>query len=120
MKNNIYFVDLGFGVAKIKLHLPNWREDKRDIVLEIMQPGCSGICINGQATDDLLVALNKAKKRIEDFKRLQNEAENLVFKQDGNMICCHFKDFINLQESHAGFGKSNPEARDALLQEILK
>lgn len=36
-----------------------------------------------------------------------------VFK-DGNMWCAVFKEFINLQESRAGFGETPEQARQAL------
>lgn len=37
-------------------------------------------------------------------------ANALCYFHDGDMICCVFGDFINLQESPAGFGKTYDEA----------
>jgi len=37
--------------------------------------------------------------------------------QDGGARCAHFADFINLQESPAGFGDTDEEAIAALLKE---
>jgi hypothetical protein len=43
--------------------------------------------------------------------------ENMDLKMDGNMWCATYKDFINLQESSAGFG----ETKDlAIVDLILK
>lgn len=38
----------------------------------------------------------------------------LCYFQDGDMVCCVFGDFVNLQESPAGFGKTNEEAFEDL------
>ena len=42
----------------------------------------------------------------------------VCFFQDGNMWCCVHGDFVNLQESPAGFGNTPQEAMDALIKEI--
>lgn len=34
----------------------------------------------------------------------------IIIKKDGDMWCAHSKDFINLQESDAGFGQYPHEA----------
>lgn len=39
---------------------------------------------------------------------------------DGDRICCVYKDFINLQESPAGFGKTNKEALENLKKDSKK
>lgn len=39
------------------------------------------------------------------------------FSQDGNMVCATYHDFINLQESPAGFGETRRLAMMALQQE---
>lgn len=36
--------------------------------------------------------------------------DDCMFEMDGNAICCHLPDFINLMESPAGFGETNEEA----------
>lgn len=38
-------------------------------------------------------------------------------EQDGNMRCAHYHNFVNLQESPAGFGPTDEEAVAALLKE---
>lgn len=38
------------------------------------------------------------------------ENRTVIIKRDGNMWCAHRDDFINLQESLAGFGGSEREA----------
>jgi len=44
-----------------------------------------------------------------DELRAAMRDERLVLEVDGDMFCCHRPNFINLQESPAGFGKT-PEA----------
>ena len=44
---------------------------------------------------------------------------NINYKQDGNKVCATFDDFINLQESQAGFWDNNEEARADLLKKPL-
>ena len=34
----------------------------------------------------------------------------IVLERDGDMICAHLNDFVNLQESPAGFGKTIKES----------
>ena len=46
------------------------------------------------------------------------QAPEVVFSQDGNKVCATFKDFINLQESPAGFGDTEAEAKANLFQEV--
>jgi len=50
------------------------------------------------------------------------ESENVTVlwvQRDGNMWCATYSDFINLQESPAGFGDTIPEAiQDLLEQEV--
>lgn len=41
------------------------------------------------------------------------------YKEDGDMICATYKDFINLQESIAWFGKDYAEARKDLEKSII-
>ena len=41
--------------------------------------------------------------------------ENMILQMDGNMWCATYKDFINLQESIAGFG----ETKDKAIQELV-
>jgi hypothetical protein len=53
----------------------------------------------------LLAGEDSAKNALEDILSFE-----LEFKMDGNMWCCHAHDFINLQESNAGFGESKREA----------
>lgn len=36
--------------------------------------------------------------------------ETIQYKRDGNQWCCHDSEFINLQESNAGFGDTKQEA----------
>lgn len=42
----------------------------------------------------------------------------VIYKQDGDMICATLEDFVNLQESPAGFGKTEDEAKANLFQQI--
>lgn len=44
------------------------------------------------------------------------DRQTFVFEKDGNMICCHLLDFVNLQESPAGFGSTPLHA----LQDLLR
>lgn len=44
----------------------------------------------------------------------------LCFFRDGNQICCVFGDFINLQESPAGFGADYDAAVDDLQRQHNK
>jgi hypothetical protein len=46
------------------------------------------------------------------------QAPEVIFSQDGDKICATFKDFINLQESPAGFGDTEEEAKANLFQEV--
>lgn len=39
----------------------------------------------------------------------------IVLERDGDMICAHLNDFVNLQESPAGFGKTIKESVSDLL-----
>lgn len=43
----------------------------------------------------------------------------LCFFRDGNKWCCVFGDFINLQESPAGFGDTFDEALDGLKKDAV-
>lgn len=58
---------------------------------------------------------------VSETQRLNKLANQLVksgsvnFSIDGNMMCCTRPNFINLQESIAGFGASNHEAAVDLL-----
>lgn len=51
------------------------------------------------------------------MKLLPNES-GIQVKKDGNQWCATQADFINLQESPAGFGDSPKEAIEALLLEV--
>jgi hypothetical protein len=42
----------------------------------------------------------------------------IILKRDGNSICAHLNDFINLQESPAGFGATLKEAVVGLLKDL--
>lgn len=44
--------------------------------------------------------------------------KKVIFKQDGDQICATFDDFVNLQESPAGFWKTEAEAKANLFQAI--
>lgn len=41
----------------------------------------------------------------------------MIFKLDGDKICCHRNDFTNLQECIAGFGDSEEEALQDFLEQ---
>lgn len=41
----------------------------------------------------------------------------LIFEMDGNSVCCHDENFVNLQESVAGFGDTIEEALSNYLKE---
>lgn len=44
----------------------------------------------------------------------------IKYSIDGNKICAVYEDFVNLQESHAGFGDSFTEARLELEIAVLR
>lgn len=50
----------------------------------------------------------------------ENQApeKKIIYKQDGDKICATFDDFVNLQESPAGFGDTEAEAKASLFQAI--
>ena len=58
--------------------------------------------------------VNPPTARSEEFARLLAEAAHIEIVPDGNMLCAHFDDFINLAESPAGFGKTEADAIAAL------
>lgn len=43
--------------------------------------------------------------------------KTVIIEKDGNAFCAHFDDFINLQESPAGFGDTTKEAKEMLYAE---
>jgi hypothetical protein len=45
--------------------------------------------------------------------------EECLFSVDGNMWCCTLSDFTNLQEHPAGFGETQEDAFNALLEEVI-
>lgn len=52
---------------------------------------------------------------VDDYELVQDKQSGvphnaLCYFKDGDKICCVFGDFINLQESPAGFGDTNEEA----------
>jgi len=44
--------------------------------------------------------------------------DNIVYELDGNQWCAHHINFINLQESPAGFGDTKKQAKKNLLEQI--
>lgn len=66
------------------------------------------------------LALGANKERIKELQNkwgatnddamIFSERAGLVLKLDGNAWCAHFNDFVNLQESQAGFGDDCLEA----------
>ena len=42
---------------------------------------------------------------------------SIIIEKDGNQWCAHREDFINLQESIAGFGNTETQALAELLEE---
>lgn len=50
----------------------------------------------------------------------ENQApeKKIIYKQDWDKICATFDDFVNLQESPAGFGDTEEEARANLFQAV--
>ena len=44
------------------------------------------------------------------------ENKTVIIKKDGNMWCSHREDFINLQESDAGFGETEVKALKNLIR----
>ena len=47
-----------------------------------------------------------------------SEHREVVYEIDGNQWCAHFDDFINLQESHAGFGDTKEQALEELMENV--
>ena len=53
----------------------------------------------------------------EKGKNMNCDSETrIILKKDGNQWCATYSDFINLQESEAGFGDTQIEA----IQELMK
>lgn len=46
--------------------------------------------------------------------------DDCIFKIDGNMWCCHYPDFTNLQEHPAGFGETQELAFEDFLENLWK
>lgn len=73
----------------------------------------------------LLYALQDALKACGNMgKKLKHAPEELCgeslrYYRDGNMMCCTFGDFENLQESPAGFGETDDEAFEDLKRQIV-
>ena len=42
--------------------------------------------------------------------------KKIIIEKDGNAWCAHREDFVNLQESDAGFGNTPGEALELLIQ----
>jgi hypothetical protein len=68
---------------------------------------------------DCIAAFDKSSTRREQWYGVkqspgQKRGEVAVFFQDGNQQCAVRPDFINLQESLAGFGDTNAKALEAL------
>ena len=57
------------------------------------------------------------KDNITNEKSTGVPASALCYFRDGNKWCCVFGDFINLQESPAGFGDTQAEAFNNLSQQ---
>lgn len=45
-------------------------------------------------------------------------SDAICFYRDGNMVCCVRGDFLNLQESPAGFGKDRQAAESDLERQL--
>lgn len=64
-----------------------------------------------------LKATKVKKDNITNKKSTGVPASALCYFRDGNKWCCVFGDFINLQESPAGFGDTQAEAFNNLSQQ---
>lgn len=87
--------------------------------LDACAVGFFEIC--GMLMDDVRPAVN-AWQTIQNIfaghRRVVNPGDDVViFERDGNQLCAHRKDFVNLQESLAGFGKTYDEAMNDLLRQ---
>ena len=81
-------------------------EEKLEIALKALQFYADG---KHRAFDgDCIEGGRKAKEALEDIWTLYLDLE-----MDGNMWCAKGAEFVNLQESHAGFGKTKIEAAEA-------
>lgn len=64
--------------------------------------------------EDPLIPENEMRVEIGDETIVLNFADEIesrvTYKQDGNQVCAHLNDFVNLQESPAGFGDTEEEA----------
>lgn len=81
-------------------------EDKLEMALKALQfyADAEHRAFGGDCIEDG----EKARQALEDIWCL-----NLDLEMDGGMWCAKGHDFINLQESHAGFGKTRREAAEA-------
>jgi hypothetical protein len=96
---------------------------KRVWVVDAADRGCAWII----AVEALALGANKTRidelahkwgLTDEDAQEFANRAKLQVFK-DGNKWCATFADFINLQESQAGFGSTAIEALAELAKQGL-
>jgi len=70
-----------------------------------------------ETKDEFYVVSNENQKIL--YKKVATyNLDELIYKMDGNMICCHGLNFTNLQECVAGFGKTNEEAKADYLNNL--
>ncbi len=73
-----------------------------------------------QAEEKRQAQLKELQSNIEKDKReIFKLTELPIISKDGNQICATLPDFINLQESPAGFGDTEDDAIDSLREELL-
>jgi hypothetical protein len=71
-----------------------------------------------------VVSIDKSLQRMLETPKTQHTEKRgfpshaFVVYKDGDQWCCVFGDFINLQESPAGFGRTMFDAMDALMEAL--
>lgn len=91
------------------LHKGPWQEDFRKLVE--LQNAKRELRIKAKEQTDRISLQIKNK---ETMNILANY-KKVVYGQDGNQVCAHYEDFINLQESPCGFGDTEEDALKELL-----
>ena len=70
-----------------------------------------------EVNNNYLKAIKVKKNKTTNEKSTGVPASALCYFRDGEKWCCVFGDFINLQESPAGFGDTQAEAFNNLYQQ---
>lgn len=99
----------------------------RDALQKFVDEGSLDVKHTEASPDDIIniqtgfaAAKVHCRKLLEEIPPNGLPDEAVCFFRDGDMMCCVYGDFINLQESPAGFAKTFDEAMDALQADAVK